>query len=135
MSDGRSLAFTADSVTANYERHLLSPLFEPWAADLLQRARLGQGEAVLDVASGLGPVARQAAAAVAPDGHVVACDISPSMLSRAGSLARSSGAPIVRVVCSADALACRPASFDAVLCQQGLHFSLIGWRQPARCAG
>lgn len=123
MSDGRSFAFTDDSVAANYERHLLNPLFEPWAADFLRRARLGPSDAVLDVASGLGPVAGQAAAAVSPEGRVVACDISTAMLSRTGSLARPSGAvPIVRMVCSADALACRPTSFDTVLCQQGLQF-------------
>ncbi len=123
MSDARSSAFAEDSIATGYERHLLNPLFEPWAAELLRRAGLGRGDAVLDAASGLGPVARQAATSVGPDGRVVACDISPAMSIRAGSPPLSPGPTrIVRMVCSADALARPPAPFDAVLCRQGLQF-------------
>ena len=77
MMDGsRSGSFTQVSVPADYDRFLLSQLFEPWAADLIARADLRPGSSVLDVASGLGPVARLAAAAVGPGGRVVASDIS-----------------------------------------------------------
>jgi SAM-dependent methyltransferase len=123
VSDARSLAFTADSITAGYEGYLLGPLFEPWAEDLVRRAGLGPGDAVLDVASGLGPVARQAAAAVGPGGRVVAFDISGAMLQRAGAHSPSpGGSSIARVLCSADAVACGDGSFGTVLCQQGLQF-------------
>jgi ubiquinone/menaquinone biosynthesis C-methylase UbiE len=121
----------ADSVTAGYERHLLTQLFEPWAADIVARAGLRPGDAVLDVASGLGPVARRAASAVGAQGRVVALDISPAMLARSRSLSPASGVragaggatgAVHRLVCSAGAIACRTGSFDAVLCQQGLQF-------------
>jgi SAM-dependent methyltransferase len=132
-ADARSRAFTQDSVTAGYERHLLTPLFEPWAADMVERARLRPGDAVLDVASGLGPVARRAASAVGRAGRVVALDISRAMLERARSLSPPTGAgaeveagaasgAVHRLVCSAETIACRAAAFDAVLCQQGLQF-------------
>jgi ubiquinone/menaquinone biosynthesis C-methylase UbiE len=76
----RSGSFTAVSVPDGYDRFMLGQLFEPWAADLIARAVLKPGCSVLDVASGLGPVARLAAQAAGPDGRVVASDISAAML-------------------------------------------------------
>jgi ubiquinone/menaquinone biosynthesis C-methylase UbiE len=83
MDGTRAGGFSSVSVPDGYGRFMLGQLFEPWAADLVARAGLQPGSSVLDVASGLGPVARLAAAA-GPGGHVVASDISAAMLAAAG---------------------------------------------------
>jgi len=54
----RSLSFAQVSVPEGYERFMLCQLFEPWAAVLVDRAGIEPGSRVLDVASGLGPVAQ-----------------------------------------------------------------------------
>jgi SAM-dependent methyltransferase len=123
MDDSRSGSFVQVSVADGYARFMLAQLFEPWAADLIARADLKPGCRVLDVASGLGPVARLAAQAAGPGGRVVASDISAAMLAAAS--ARPEGpewATIEYLQCPASAIAADDDSFDVVLCQQGLQF-------------
>jgi len=123
MSEGRSQGFTAGSVPEAYDRFMAPQLFEPWARELVGRAKLRRGSSVLDVASGPGAVARLAAAAVGPDGRVVASDISPAMLAVAAAQSIDPAwAPIDFLECSATAINAAEGSFDAVLCQQGLQF-------------
>jgi len=120
---GRSLGFAQVSIPEGYERFMLRQLFEPWAAELLARAGIGPGDHVLDVASGLGPVARLAAEAAGPGGRVVASDISAAMLALAAARPADPGwAPIEYLECPASAITARDDSFDAVLCQHGLQF-------------
>jgi hypothetical protein len=57
MEGARSESFTQGSQLGNYARFMLPQLFEPWAAELVARARVRAGDHVLDVASGLAPVA------------------------------------------------------------------------------
>jgi ubiquinone/menaquinone biosynthesis C-methylase UbiE len=81
------------------------------------------GCSVLDVASGLGPVARLAAQAAGPDGRVVASDISAAMLAVASARPYGPGwAAIEYRQCPASAIAAEDDSFDVVLCQHGLQF-------------
>lgn len=123
MSDGRSRGFTEASVPQAYDRLLSRQLFEPWASELVHRAALRRGASVLDVASGPGAVARLAAAAVGPEGRVVASDISAAMLAvAAGKPVEPGWAPIEYVECSVAAIEAADESFDAVFCQQGLQF-------------
>ncbi len=123
MSEARSRAFVEESVPQAYERHLVGPLFEPWARELLRRAGPLQGDAVLDVACGPGTVALLAARLVGAQGRVVASDISPAMLELAATAPIEPGSARVEVVeCSADELPTAEASFELVLCQQGLQF-------------
>src|SRR5580704_17044742 len=125
MDRSRSGSFTQVSVPDGYARFMLGQLFEPWAADLIARAGLKPGCCVLDVASGLGPVARLAAEAAGPGGRVVASDISAAMLAAAAAAARPQGpgrAAMEYLECSASAIAADDDSFDVVLCQQGLQF-------------
>jgi hypothetical protein len=61
MGGARSESFTRGSQLDNYGRFMLRQLFEPSAAELLARALVRPGDHVLDVASGLTPVARLAA--------------------------------------------------------------------------
>src|ERR1700722_13736838 len=66
MDNSRSRGFTAVSVPQAYERFMLRQMYEPWARELTSHAVLQTGWSVLDVASGLGPVAREAAGGVGP---------------------------------------------------------------------
>jgi ubiquinone/menaquinone biosynthesis C-methylase UbiE len=124
MDGSRSGSFTEVSVPDGYDRFMLGQLFEPWAADLITRANLKPGCCVLDVASGLGPVARLAAQAAGPAGRVVASDISAAMLALASARPPGPGraAAIEYLQCPASAIAADDDSFDVVLCQHGLQF-------------
>jgi len=123
MADMRSESFTQISVPDGYATYLLGQVFEPWAAVLTARAAIGPGQRVLDVASGLGPVARLAAEAAGPDGRVTASDISGAMLAAAAARPAPSGwAPVEYLECPAAAIASGDDSFDVVLCQHGLQF-------------
>jgi hypothetical protein len=48
MSEGRSAGFTAGSVPEAYDRFMAPQLFEPWARELVGRAKLRSGSSVLD---------------------------------------------------------------------------------------
>ena len=124
MDEGaRSQGFAQVSVPDGYQRFMLRQLFEPWAAELVSRAGIEPGHRVLDVASGLGPVARLAAGQGGPGGRVVASDISPAMLAlAAGRPAGPDWAPVEYLECPAAAIVAGDGSFDVVLCQQGLQF-------------
>lgn len=105
-----------------YERYLVPAITEVWAADLVQRAALGPGEQILDVACGTGIVARLAAPAVGERGKVVGLDINTGMLAIARILPPPAGAPITWVEGSVLNLPFPGATFDVVLCQLGLQF-------------
>jgi SAM-dependent methyltransferase len=127
MSSGshndRSTAFAAASVPGNYQERLAPVVFEPWAEILVDTVGLTPGDSVLDIASGTGVVARLAARRAAPAGRVVASDVSEAMLAHAATCpAPHDAAPITRVRASADELPFPAATFDVVLCQQGLQF-------------
>ena len=57
-----------------YGRYLVSAMFAPWAADLVEPAAPHPGERVLDVACGTGVVARLMAPHVGATGKVVGLD-------------------------------------------------------------
>jgi SAM-dependent methyltransferase len=120
--DGRSAAFAAASVPGNYERRLAPVVFEPWARVLVDAVGIGAGDAVLDVASGTGVVARLAAQRAGRNGRVVASDVSGAMLAHAATRTADDAARIEHVEASAQDLPFAAAEFDAVLCQQGLQF-------------
>jgi SAM-dependent methyltransferase len=77
---------------------------------------------VLDVACGTGIVARLAALQVGSRGQVTGLDLNPGMLAVARALPPGSGAMIDWREGSAVALPFADATFDVVLCQQGLQF-------------
>jgi ubiquinone/menaquinone biosynthesis C-methylase UbiE len=123
MDGTRAGGFEVVSVPDGYGRFMLGQLFEPWAAELISAVELRPGCSVLDVASGLGPVARLAAAAAGPAGRVAASDISAAMLQAAAARPVPSGwAPIEYLHCPVSAITAADGSFDVVLCQHGLQF-------------
>jgi ubiquinone/menaquinone biosynthesis C-methylase UbiE len=123
MAQGSAFQFTDSKVPKAYDEILVPRMFEPWARRLLDEAGLRSGEAVLDVATGPGTVARLAAQRVGPRGRVVATDISQPMLDVARRKpALPDSAPITYVESPAAPLPVEDAAFDVVLCQQGLQF-------------
>ena len=119
-----SAAFTGASTSGmrTYDDVLVPRLFEPWGALLLDRLDVRPGEALLDVATGPGTVARLAAARVGPAGRVTGADLSPAMLELATAKPPPDGAAVEYVRCPADALTVADAAYDVVTCQHGLQF-------------
>ncbi len=105
-----------------YERDIVPTIFVPWAADLLERAALQSGERVLDVACGTGVVARHAAQQLGTNGKVTGIDLNPVMLEVARAQAARSDVIVEWHQGEAGALPFDDATFDVVLCQQGLQF-------------
>ena len=101
-----------------YERYLVPAITSKWAADLVERAKPIDGEAVLDVACGTGIVARLAADRMTR-GRVVGLDLNSGMLAVARS-ARREG--IEWIEGSALNLPFDDGAFHGVLCQLGLQF-------------
>jgi len=112
----------SDEAAEQYERCPARYILGPWAPFLVDAARLVAGERVLDVACGTGVVTRAAAQRVGPTGRVVGVDLNPGMIRVAKSLPVPIGAPIEWLERSALDLRLEKASFDVVLCQQGLQF-------------
>jgi ubiquinone/menaquinone biosynthesis C-methylase UbiE len=103
-----------------YEQHMVPAIFARWAPDLVEAARVRAGGRALDVACGTGAVTRILSERVGPAGAVVALDINPGMLAvaRVAAPARN----IEWREGSAVSLPFPEATFDHVLCQQGLQF-------------
>ncbi|HLL50516.1 MAG TPA: methyltransferase domain-containing protein [Thermomicrobiales bacterium] len=105
-----------------YEDFLVRWQFRPWTAVLLAEADLLPDERILDLATGTGIVAREAAPFVGAPGRVVALDINPAMLAVGRSQPEPVGASIEWLEGDAAALPFPDAAFDVVLCQQGLQY-------------
>jgi SAM-dependent methyltransferase len=115
--------FSVGSVAGVYDELYVPRIFVPWAKLLLERTHLRRGEAVLDIATGPGTVARLAAEQVGHQGRVLGADFSEAMIAIARSKPPSAGAAAIEYVVSPAApLAVEDGGFDVVTCQQGLQF-------------
>jgi ubiquinone/menaquinone biosynthesis C-methylase UbiE len=111
----------AGSIPENYDRHMVPLIFEPFAADLAQRAASLSPRAVLETAAGTGVVTRALAPRLSPGASYVVTDLNQPML----DYAASRQAPDSRMSWQqADALALpfEDAAFDLVCCQFGAMF-------------
>jgi ubiquinone/menaquinone biosynthesis C-methylase UbiE len=103
-----------------YEQHMVPAIFTRWAPDLVEAAGVRSGGRVLDVACGTGAVTRILSERVGPHGKVVALDINPGML--AVGLIAAPSRNIEWQEGSAVSMPLPDATFDNVVCQQGLQF-------------
>lgn len=106
----------------SYERYQVPSVFAPLARLFLRHVGLRPGQRVLDVACGTGIVARVAAPLIGPHGLIVGVDLSAAMLDVARAHAPGGGAAVEWRQGDVAALPSDDASFDVVLCQQGLQF-------------
>jgi SAM-dependent methyltransferase len=90
-------------------------------AALLELARLAPGDRALELASGAGGVGLAAAAQVGAAGEVVVSDVAPEMTAIADRRAAARGLANVRTRdLDLESIDEPDASFDAVLCREGL---------------
>jgi SAM-dependent methyltransferase len=123
------------------------PVLETWLGPatekMLDAANVTAGSRVLDVAAGGGGQTLAAARRVGPNGHVLATDISPRILSYAAQVTAEAGLTNVDTrMADGEALDGLPAaSFDAVICRVGLIYfpdqqaALTGMRRALRPGG
>lgn len=109
----------AGSIPGLYDRCLGPFLFEPYAADLAERAAALNPRHILEVAAGTGIVTAALARAL-PEAEIVATDLNPDMLRVAEAktgLRRVTFAPA-----DAQSLPFPDGGFDLVICQFGAMF-------------
>src|SRR5687767_9929790 len=98
---------------------------------MLELAAPRSGDRVLELACGPGGLGLAAAARVAPGGEVVVSDVAPEMTAIAAARARAAGlANVSAHVLDLEDIDEPEASFDVVLCREGLMFAI----DPARAA-
>jgi SAM-dependent methyltransferase len=99
---------------------------------MLDATAPGPGDRVLELACGPGSVGLAAAARVGPSGEVVLSDVAPEMVAVAAARADATGARNVSAcVLDLEQIEQPHASYDIVLCREGLMFAL----DPARAVG
>jgi ubiquinone/menaquinone biosynthesis C-methylase UbiE len=90
---------------------------------ILELADVGAGMRVLDLASGVGDPALEAARRVGPGGHVVATDLVAGALSFVEDSARAEGLTwLTTATADMEHLPFADATFDAVTCRLGIMF-------------
>lgn len=95
----------------------------PVVDQLVGLADLQPGDRVLDVATGLGGMALDAAEAVGPEGEVHATDLSPAMIAIAKERAAETEVDNVTFeVADAETMELAEASFDAAICSFSIGF-------------
>jgi ubiquinone/menaquinone biosynthesis C-methylase UbiE len=111
----------AGSIPENYDHYMAPLIFEPFAADIAQRAAAFSPSMVLETAAGTGVVTRALAPNLADDATYVVTDLNQPML----DFAASRQGPDRRIAWrQADAMALpfENSSFDLVCCQFGAMF-------------
>jgi len=102
---------------------------EPATTAMLTMANIDRGARVLDLASGAGSQTLSAARRVGAQGHVVASDISETMLRHVRENARAAGLDNVTTLAgAAEDLDVDNEGFDAAICRLGLML----FAEPAR---
>jgi len=108
------------SIPKLYDTYLVPLIFEPFAADLVNRLSSQAPSQVLEIAAGTGVVTRALASELSESTSIVATDLNQAMLDYASSV----GTKRTVMWRQADAmqLPFPDATFDAVVCQFGVMF-------------
>jgi SAM-dependent methyltransferase len=109
----------AGSIPAIYDRFMVPMKFEPYAADVAERAKEFGPADILETAAGTGVVTRALHRAV-PEANIVATDLNPAMLEMAVDRLRS--ANVRYQAADAQDLPFDNQSFDLIVCQFGVMF-------------
>jgi SAM-dependent methyltransferase len=110
----------AGSIPTLYDTYLVPLLFEPYAADLVNRLKARAPSRVLETAAGTGVVTRALAAELPADVSIVATDLNQAMLDRAAAVGTKR--PVEWRQADAMKLPFPDETFDAVVCQFGAMF-------------
>jgi ubiquinone/menaquinone biosynthesis C-methylase UbiE len=122
-------AASYDPLTEEFDR--FSPrVSTPFVRQMIELASVSTGERLLDVGTGTGIVAIEAAKAIGPTGRVVGVDLSENMLAAARAKAEHLGLSRISGFHRMDAerLELPDGSFDTVLCL----FALLHFPDPVR---
>ena len=109
----------AGSIPETYDRLMVPMLFEPYAADVADRAKSYNPSSILETAAGTG-VVTQALHRALPDAQIVATDLNPAMLEVAARRLRSG--KVRFQAADAQDLPFDDQSFDLAVCQFGVMF-------------
>lgn len=103
-----------------YDTYLVPLIFEPYAADLVNRLRSRTLSHLLEIAAGTGVVTRALASGLSESVSIVATDLNQAMLDEATAVGTKRAVEWRQ----ADAmdLPFRDGAFDAVMCQFGVMF-------------
>src|SRR5882672_11328558 len=108
------------SIPKLYETYLVPLIFEPYAADLVNRLASRSVTRVLEIAAGTGVVTRTLASVLPERVSIVATDLNQSMLDQASAL--GTRRPVEWRQADATQLPFEDETFDAVVCQFGVMF-------------
>jgi len=109
----------AGSIPALYDRFMVPMMFEPYAADVADRAKHFRPRDILETAAGTGVVTAAVHRAL-PDTNIIATDLNPAMLEMA--VERLHTSKVRYQAADAQDLPFDDQSFDLVVCQFGVMF-------------
>jgi ubiquinone/menaquinone biosynthesis C-methylase UbiE len=138
IDDRRAIVSAFDDRSARYGRNAWHRVYAEALVDL---APLRPGDRVLDAGAGTGFASRAIARRVAPDGHVIAVDVSRGMHEQLRAATAAAGLRSIDMLeADATALPFADASFDAVVCAAALLYmpverALRAWHGLLRAGG
>jgi len=108
------------SIPKLYQEYLVPMIFEPYAADLVNRLASRSLTRVLEIAAGTGVVTRKLASVLSESVSIVATDLNQPMLDLASAIGTTR--PVEWRQADAMRLPFPDETFDAVVCQFGAMF-------------
>jgi SAM-dependent methyltransferase len=120
MSDAEADQGLIGSLPKVYQTHLVPLIFEPYAADLVNRLAARPVGRVLEIAAGTGVVTRTLVSILPESVAIVASDLNQAMLDQA--VAVGTTRPVEWRQADAMRLPFQDGAFDAVVCQFGVMF-------------
>ncbi len=112
----------SDDAARRYELYNVPTIMKPHTDVIFEHVSLREGERVLDVACGTGIVTRLAVERFNNIASIVGVDLNPAMLEIARALTLATSIPVEWHESDVCELPFPDASFDVVLCQQGLQY-------------